>query len=394
MTVRLLVLAGVAVAASLLAVALRDGGDRAVAPREPAAEPAPLEACSDAPASEIRGCYARELAALVGASDRPADAVEEVARAAYAEPGGYLLGNCHGLMHTVGRERALERSLGLADLVDVLPASNDPACAAGFSHGVVSGVAPTLDARDPRGAEAVCADAETRFQRYSCTHGFGHAFMRLNEGRLEPALGLCRRLGPRAAPDCAQGAFHDYWFAVLGIDEAETPGRPVTDPRRLCAGRPAAFVRPCWYRAFLDGLEPGTRVESAAEIDALCAGLRALQRQGCITAAAVLGPADPAEQLALCGGFTGVDAESCIRATKVQNILQYSPDLALPLVRECRRFPFRTALACYRILGKALAVVTDGAFGRDGCPRLDPAAARRACRAGAARMEEALVTFS
>ena len=34
--------------------------------------------------------------------------------------------------------------------------------------------------------------------------------------RLAPALGLCRALGPGAAPDCAQGAYHDHWFAALG----------------------------------------------------------------------------------------------------------------------------------------------------------------------------------
>jgi hypothetical protein len=39
-------------------------------------------------------------------------------------------------------------------------------------------------------------------------------------------------------------------------------------------------------------------------------------------------------------------------------------------------------------------VLTDGRFARLGCPRLEPARARRQCRAGAETMEEALVTFS
>jgi hypothetical protein len=52
----------------------------------------------------------------------------------------------------------------------------------------------------------VCADAGTRYRRYSCIHGFGHAFMRINGDRLGPALDLCRGLGARAAADCAQGA--------------------------------------------------------------------------------------------------------------------------------------------------------------------------------------------
>jgi hypothetical protein len=68
---------------------------------------------------------------------------------------------------------------------------------------------------------------------------------------LAPALDLCRGLGARAAPDCAQGAYHDYWFAVAGVDDASLPSQAVTDPRRLCAAQPRPFVRPCWYRAFV-----------------------------------------------------------------------------------------------------------------------------------------------
>ena len=32
------------------------------------------------------------------------------------------------------------------------------------------------------------------------------------------------------APDCAQGAYHDYWFAVVGADEATLSEEAVTDP--------------------------------------------------------------------------------------------------------------------------------------------------------------------
>ena len=126
----------------------------------------------------------------------------------------------------------------LADLQDVLPRSNDPGCSAGFAHGLVTGAAPKLDVSKPAEAVAACADAGTRFQRYSCVHGFGHAFMRLYEDQLEPALKLCTALGLQEAPDCAQGAYHDYWFAVVGADEASLSEDAVTDPYRLCAAQP------------------------------------------------------------------------------------------------------------------------------------------------------------
>jgi hypothetical protein len=74
---------------------------------------------------------------------------------------------------------ALDESVTLATLMDYLPRSNDPGCTAGFAHGLVTGVAPDIDPRRPRQAAIVCDQAGTRFQRYSCTHGFGHAFMRI-----------------------------------------------------------------------------------------------------------------------------------------------------------------------------------------------------------------------
>ena len=296
-------------------------------------------------------------------------------------------------MHTVGRTYALERELALSDLKDVLPRSNDPGCSAGFAHGLVTGVAPRLDVRRPQEAADLCAGAGTRYQRYSCVHGLGHAFMRIHGDRLEPALDLCRSLG-EPAPDCAQGAFHDYWFAIAGADDASLPAGAVTDPGELCGSQAAEFVRPCWYRAFVDNRPAGITVDSPEHLEVLCDGLRGLQRRGCITAAAVIGPADPAVQLEICAALRDpADAESCIRGTKVQNLLGQPAPALVALIRRCGLFRDATARACYRWLGKTIAVVTDGDFARTGCPQLT-GSARAECRAGAASMEQALVTFS
>ena len=198
----------------------------------------------------------------------------------------------------------------------------------------------------------------------------------------------------RSAPDCAQGAYHDYWFAVVGADEATLPAGAVTDPRKLCAAQPAAFVRPCWYRAFVDNRPEGLVVDSPEHLDVLCEGLDGLQREACITAAAVIGPSDPTVQLELCDRLTARDAESCIRGTKVQNLLGASTDAFVGLLGACERFAGDTRAACYRWLGKTVSVLTDGGFERAGCPRLAHADARRFCREGAQTMNQALVTFS
>jgi hypothetical protein len=381
-----LVLAGVA--AALLA-----GGDD---DREPPAElrPAALETCRRLGDDAARECLARRFQRLVSGRDDPRQAVQKIAEVA-RRTGGTLLSDCHGLMHTVGRTYAKEAGVTLATLMDYLPQGNDPSCTAGFAHGLVTGVAPQLDASQPRESAAVCADAGTRFQRYSCIHGFGHAFMRLYSDQLRPALGLCRALGPASAADCAQGAYHDYWFAVAGADDATLPGEATTDPRRLCGSQPRGFVRPCWYRAFVDNRPEGFELSTPEDLDGLCAELGGIQRAGCITAAAVIGPADPAVQMQMCAALPDpADAANCARGIKVQNLIDASTAEYVSLVDRCVLFDLPARPACYSWLGKALTVITDGEFAETGCPKLRGSAARRQCLKGAGHADEALVTFS
>jgi hypothetical protein len=380
------VLVAAAAAATLVGavvVVLGRGGDEA------APDPARCRALADA---EARACYTREFSAMVDGRDDPRPTVAAIAASAWKE-GGFLLSNCHGVMHTVGRTYAREAGVTLATLMAYLPRSNDPGCSAGFAHGLVTGVAPDVDPRRPSEAATVCAEAATRYQRYSCTHGFGHAFMRIHGDRLAPALALCGDLGPRAAPDCAQGAYHDYWFAVVGADDARLPDAALTDPRELCAAQPTGFVRPCWYRAFIDN-RPDFAIRFPADLERACHGLAGLQREACMTAASVIGPPDPALQLRLCAGLRGAsDAANCIRGAKVQNLLGYPISEYVRLIRGCELFAGPTRAGCYRWLGKTLSVLTDGDFARTGCRRLTPDAARH-CSAGARSMNEALVTFS
>jgi hypothetical protein len=169
----------------------------------------------------------------------------------------------------------------------------------------------------------------------------------------------------------------------------------VTGPRRLCAAQPRAFVRPCWYRAFVDNRPEGFQVGSLYDFEALCRGLAGLQREACITAAAVIGPPDPADQLQLCAGLAApTDAANCVRGTKVQNLLGRPTAFYVELIGHCEHLAGSTRAACYRWLGKTLAVLTDGEFARTGCPQLVDEDARRQCRAGARRLDEPLETFS
>lgn len=395
----------VVIAALLLAVAGCGSGAKPQAAQNAsntteAATPEPaatgdLNTCAGLVQDAGRACYSRELAAIVNGAGDPLAAVEGITEAAYADQSGFLLANCHGIMHTVAREYALRTKLSLANLMDNLPRTNDPGCSAGYGHGLVTAVAPEIEKAGPKVANQLCANSETRYQRYSCTHGFGHAFMRLNNEKLEPSLAMCEQLGSGAAADCSQGIYHDYWFAVNGIDDTAKPENAVTDPRQLCGAQPEQFVRTCWYRAFVETAN-GTRVESGAQIDEMCSGLDSLQRAACVTGASVIGPPDPRNQLAVCSGLEAdTDVVACIRGTKVQNLLQYPAEMQVELIQECNKvFKGSLAIACDRWLGKTLGVVSDGKFRTTGCPKLPTAEARRACTAGVKSMEGPLVTFS
>jgi hypothetical protein len=370
-------------------------GERTAASAQAEQATGDLNTCAGMIQDEGRTCYSRELAKIVDDAADPLAAVEGITAAAYADKTGFLLANCHGIMHTVAREYALRTHLTLAKLMDNLPATNDPGCSAGYAHGLVTAVAPEIEKAGPKVALTLCAESETRYQRYSCTHGFGHAFMRLNNDNIQPALQMCEQLGSGAAPDCSQGVYHDYWFAINGIDATSKPKDVVTEPRELCGAQPAAFVRPCWYRAFVE-TEQGKRIQSPEDIEALCGGLEGLQRQACVTGASVIGPPDPRNQLTVCATLEDAqDVEACVRGTKVQNLLNFDPQLQIDLIQDCNKtFRGSLALMCDRWLGKTLGVISDGEFRTTGCPKLPTPAARRACQAGVKSMEGPLVTFS
>ncbi len=340
----------------------------------------------------LRTCLIKQLVSLVAESR---DSANELPRidAYVARSGGYLQANCHLLMHSVGREYGRRAHVTLVRLRDYLPRTNNANCSAGFSHGLLTYLAPQLGALRPKQAAAQCYRAGTRYQRYSCIHGFGHAYMRLYSEQLPYALHFCRLLGPGNAPDCAAGAFHDYWIAVAGLDDTHQAGDQVTSPRILCARSSGGFVRGCWYRALLEH-PPPRPVHTASDVRAVCQGLEGLQRSGCITAAAVISADDPFAQMTLCAAFHARDAVDCVRGVRAPDLGQSPIAQQVKLIRRCADIVHAAQAGCYRWLGLALNVVADGRFGPKGCPALRYSATRAGCRNGAAAYEGPLETFS
>ena len=339
-----------------------------------------------------RACLTDAFTRLVISSRDSADELPRIDRYVH-RVGGFIEANCHVLMHAVGRRYAKHVHLTLGRLLHYLPKSNDAGCSAGFGHGLLMELGPQIVQFGPTGAAVECHKAPTRYQRYSCIHGLGHAYMRLYGETIPFALDQCRALGPRDAQDCAQGAYHDYWISVAGLDATHRPRDPVTSPRALCGRQPLEFVRACWYRALLER-PPAKTVDSTRTVLAVCRGLQALQHGACLTGAALISSPDPFEQMRICAGLRSAAAASCVRGVRAPAVALNKPDVQVKLIRDCANFDHSAQHGCYLWLGKALNVVTNGHFEHDGCPQLRYDATRAACGAGASSYEGPLQTFS
>ena len=61
-----------------------------------------------------------------------------------------------------------------------------------------------------------------------CVHAGGF------HSQLRDAINACNELGPANAPDCSQGAFHDYWISLGGGDGTSTPENADDSPESVC----------------------------------------------------------------------------------------------------------------------------------------------------------------
>ncbi|HST24652.1 MAG TPA: hypothetical protein VLJ76_01545 [Gaiellaceae bacterium] len=341
---------------------------------------------------KYRSCIISHALQLILQTHDPADELPRIDLYVHSVS-GYLENHCHILMHTVGREYAAKVHVTLENLLNYLPKSNDPNCSAGFGHGLLIHLGPQIKKIGPKGAAAECAKAPTRYERYSCIHGLGHAYARIFIDAIAPALQMCDQLGTGNATDCAQGVYHDYWIAVSGLDAAHAPPGSILDPRTLCDAQPKQFVLPCWYRALLEH-PPEHALTNAKAIDAECNGLSGLDRSGCIVGSSLITSDDPYTQMQTCATMDSTDAASCVRGVVSSALLNQPLSSQIQLIQGCAVYPHAAQHACYGWLGKALNVVDNGTFGKRGCTRLRYSATRNTCTAGAKSYEGPLGTFS
>jgi hypothetical protein len=349
-----------------------------------------LRECSSLKGPKQRACYVKGLLEIVEESGDPANELPRIDREVRSS-GGFVAANCHILMHEVGRTFARRHDVTLETMFRYVPKSNDPGCSAGFGMGMVMHLGTQL-VLAPRSVIPVCKQLPTRFREYTCVHGSGHAFMRGYHGLLAHAMVACRKLGARFTPDCAQGAFHDYWISLGGGDGTTRPKAAQTDPKVVCGSY--AYPRPCWYRFFWERRQ-SARVAEERDVVALCRGVAGMQRAGCVGGASLLlaRSGEPALHTRACVRLKGADALSCLRGVNVPALAGNRYE-QLRLVRTCSALPKSIRGGCYSWFGRTLNVVTNGRFERSGCSQLSTSVARAACVSGARKLGQPLGTFA
>ena len=121
-----------------------------------------LRECADLKDPKRSSCYVRGLLADVEKSGDPANELPRIDQKVRAG-GGFLAGNCHILMHEVGRTWARRHGVTLETMFRYVPKSNDPGCSAGFGMGMVMHLGTQL-VLEPRRVIPSCNAAPTRFR--------------------------------------------------------------------------------------------------------------------------------------------------------------------------------------------------------------------------------------
>ena len=199
---------------------------------------------------------------------RPAGRGRGHHRAAYGDQTGFLLANCHGIMHTVAREYALRTQLTLAKLMDNLPRDQRP--------GLLRGLRPRARDRGRAGDRALGPDGGQQALRRVRDalpalqlHARLRACVHAAQQRLDPAVAAdvrAARLGRRAR--LLAGRLPRLLVRGQRARRHEQAQGCGDRPARAVRRAAAAFVRTCWYRAFVETPAHAQRLPRRSRVSA------------------------------------------------------------------------------------------------------------------------------
>lgn len=328
------------------------------------------------PQEHRKGCLMTEMGRTID-RDGPAAVIE---LDTFANTARDLGAECHVMMHTVSMEYAQRRSLTPRTVATHFPDSSDTNCAAGFTHGLLTGVVDKVQTGgDARAAQAACTRIGQRMAQKNCLHGLGHSFLRARKGDADAAMRLCAALGPQGL-ECAPGALHEIGFGKESQVGAHRTN--IDSMRDYCMSRvPDQFLDSCWLRALqFEPIKVAKGADSVKAMHEFCSGLEARHVSPCITGAAftALSEAKQPTIAVRCSVVPPGLYNACVKS-RVFGARSSEEGFMV-----CDRASSEHRASCIEQVAHGLAVMHDG---RVDCTVV-PASFRQACDRGSSRVDE------
>lgn len=206
------VLIASAVAAVAILLAKPQGG----AP-DPATAVTWEAACPDGLSGDFK-CFERHYQTIVNSQSVEA-AFTDIKDAYERSP--YVKGNCHQLVHVIGRAAGLL----FGDVAQAYERGNE-FCWSGYYHGVMEAILAKIGYQNVKTQlNTICAGVGATerysFAHYNCAHGLGHGVMLVSQHELFDALTTCDSLGDGwERESCYGGVFMENIMAEINPDHA------------------------------------------------------------------------------------------------------------------------------------------------------------------------------
>lgn len=284
-----------------------------------------LSVCPEGDVSKMLDCWAEQTNKELARGESPTTLIATLDRDVLRNQGANAQ-LCHTAMHTTGRWFAAKEKVTLTTLQNYIPRSDNSNCSAGFTHGMISVIGVNPDNAKP--LLLSCAREQTRARRTFCSHGLGHAFRRnyLDDDDLAKTIAACDRLGPTAASDCAQGAYHDYLFAVAGIDDTKKlvkvdrllQRRGPLAAAEICHSQPQRYQSECWFRVFYF-YRSSFPVDGVKSLSQFCLKQAPRSSSACF-AAGIATFVESYDYVTECQGLRGERAEDCFSGIYLKSL--------------------------------------------------------------------------
>ena len=201
------------------------------------------DACSTNPTYLCFADYYKKLTQKSGALK----AIDDMKVRAQENP--IVLGDCHPLMHVIGRTAA-ENYPSVSQAF----AHGDPYCWSGYYHGIMEGIVDKIGIEKlPTELNNICAEIPGKekytFDYFNCVHGLGHGIMALLDDDVFKSLNMCDNVsGDWEQNSCYSGVFMQNIIDSTNVADTNNTVKDLKpdDPMYPCNAVATKYKNQCY----------------------------------------------------------------------------------------------------------------------------------------------------